>query len=418
MADHSTSPLSRRQFASLVGRFGLTSVAMGLAALPKIGYSAEAGALEATSASIYKKRLAKPIRHQLRFGAAHFTRPGLEILPNGSLNFIADLEERTDGEIRVEYIGGNQLCRELACTKMCINGEIDIFSASTQNASAGAPYFNIFDFAYMWPSRAAVYHFLYHPKSEVLLREPLRKYHGLQMLFSHAELRSFMMGLKYKDADPLDTVASLKGAKVRVTGTQLGRITMKLLGLKPVPVAWSDTLRAMQVGALDGAETWSSAVPYGNWGDVVAQDVHSNFIAGNAMTAMNQARFQSLEPRLQDAVMESAFLSQINVQKTSEAKLLSVTGISDPPLPGSYYAERRIRNVFWSDAEIEKARQLSSPRHNPQPWENWRQRLNHMAGGVDVYEELYSIANDPIANVEAVDIEPRRWWKQVYGESV
>ncbi|MEH6628239.1 MAG: TRAP transporter substrate-binding protein DctP [Motiliproteus sp.] len=411
MRGSDSKPISRRQFAAMIGRYGMTSVALGMAALPRLGYSLEQPALEATSASIYKKRHGKSVRHQLKFGAAHFTRPGLEILPNGSLPFIADLEERTDGEIRVEYFGGNQLCRELACTKMCINGEVDFFSASTQNASTAAPYFNIFDFAFLWPSRASLYYFLYHPRSEQLLREPLRKFHGLQMLFSHAELRSFMMGLKYKDAPVLDTVAALKDAKVRVTGTQLGRITMKLLGMKPVPVPWSDTLKALEMGALDGAETWSSAVPYGKWGQVIAQDVHSQFIAGNAMTAMNLKSYQSLSTELQSAVMESAFLTQINVQKTSEAKLLKVTGISDPPLPGSYYHQHNIRNVYWSEQEMGKARQLTSPRHNPEPWAKWRERLNRMAGGVDIYDELYSIAREPLAGKDALDIEPRRWWK-------
>ncbi len=156
MSGSHSSPISRRQFATMIGRYGITSVALGLAALPGMGYSLEKPALEATAASIYKKRHAKTVRHQLKFAAAHFTRPGLEILPNGSLQFIADLEERSDGEIRVEYTGGNQLCGELACTKMCINGEVDFVSASTQNSAAGAPYFNIFDFAYLGPSRAAL----------------------------------------------------------------------------------------------------------------------------------------------------------------------------------------------------------------------------------------------------------------------
>ncbi len=403
--------ISRRQFALLTSRYGLMTVVMAAAALPVLGYPATDQALIATAGSVYKKRFNKKPRHALRFGAAHFTRPGLEILPNGSLPFVADLEERTDGEIRVEYIGGNQLCRERDCTRMAIQGEVDFFSASTQNASAEAPYFNILDFAFLWPSRASLYYFLYHPRSELLLREPLRKFHHLQMLFSHAELRGFMMGLKYRDAADVSTLAGLRGARVRVTGTQLGRIAMSLLGMQPVPVPWSDTLHALRTGAIDGAETWSSAVPYGSWGPVISQDVHSRFIAGTAMTSMNHDSYQRLSPALQAAVMESAYLTQVNIQKTSEAKLLSVTGISDPPLPGSYYHQHDIRNVIWSETEMQQAVELASPRFNPEPWEVWRQRLNRMAGNIDIYSELYRLARELPAGVSAVDVESRRWWK-------
>lgn len=411
MRQAAATGISRREFNRFVGRFGLTSVMLAYASLAKIGYAESDKALEATSHSVYKKRYGKKARHQLRFGAAHFTRPGLKILPNGSLTFVADLEERTDGEIRIEYIGGNQLCRELQCTTQCINGEIDIFSASTQNASTAAPYFNIMDFAYLWPSRASLYHFFYHPESEALLRAPLRKFHRLQFLFSHAELRGFMMGKKYAGKPALNTVAALKGSKVRVTGTQLGRISMKLLGLQPVPVPWSDTLNALRVGAIDGGETWSSAVPYGAWGPVITQDIHSRFMAGNAMTSMNMDRFEQLNNELQQALLESAYLTQIDIQKTSEAKLLQVTGISDPPLPGSYYAEYGIKNVIWSPKELQTAEQLSAPRFNPKPWEKWRERLNRMSGQSDIYQKLYDLARELPQDTSAVDVEPRRWWR-------
>lgn len=406
-----SNTISRREFTRLAGRFGATTVMLALAGLPQRGDAATEKALQATSASLYKKRFSKAPRFKLRFGAAHFTRAGLDILPNGSLAFIADLEERTDGEIQVEYLGGNQLCNELQCTKMCINDEIDFFSASTQNASAGAPYFNVLDFAYLWPSRASMYHFFYHPDSEPLLREPLRKYHHIEFLFAHAELRGFMMGLKYSDQPLLTTLEDLQGAKVRVTGTQLGRITLKLLGLQPVPVPWDNTLHALRVGAIDGGETWSSAVPYGGWGPVITQDIHSQFMAGNAMTGMSSKSYNRLGPELQQAVKESAYLTQINIQKTSEAKLLSVTGISNPPLPGSYYAEHGINNVIWSPAELEKAKRMSAPRHNPEPWNKWRERLNRMAGGIDTYEHLYQLARELPEQVHAVDVEPRRWWR-------
>src|SRR5690606_41854907 len=110
-------------------------------------------------------------------------------------------------------------------------------TASTQNSAGAAPYYNVLDFAYMFPSRAAQHYFFYHPKSEALLREPLRRLHNVQFLFTHCELRGLMMGSKFKDKPPVTKVSELAGTKNRVTGTQLGRIAMELMDLGPVPLA-------------------------------------------------------------------------------------------------------------------------------------------------------------------------------------
>ncbi|MCG7533428.1 TRAP transporter substrate-binding protein DctP [Pseudoalteromonas sp. OOF1S-7] len=403
--------VSRRDFFALAGRFGLSSVFLAWSDLLAAGEAISEKSLQITTGSVYNKRFKKKAKFNLRFGAAHFTRPGLSIIPNGSLPFVADLEERTDGEIRVEYIGGNQLCREVACATACINGTLDFFSASTQNASTAAPYFNILDFPYLWPSRAALYYFFYHPQSEVLLRAPLRKYHNLEFLFSHAELRGFMLGLKYKNKPKVMNLKALQGAKIRVTGTQLGRISMKLMGVQPVPVPWSDTLKALEVGALDGAETWSSAVPYGNWGNVISQDVQCQFMAGCAMTSMNRTRFEQLGSDLQQAVRESAYLTQRDIQKSSECKLVTVTGITEPPLPGSYYHQHSIRNAIWTPEERLRTEQSIAPKFNPAPWVKWRLRLDRMANNLDIYGELYQLARQiPLAQ-NATDLEARRYWK-------
>ena len=223
--------ISRRTFYKLAGTYGLTSVMLGWLVLGRSGIFASIEALAASASAIYKKRYRKKAKYNLKFGAAHFTREGLKILPNGSIPFVEDLEERTEGEIRIEYMGGNTLCREVDCAKRCVKGEIDFFSASTQNASAALPYLNVLDFGYLWPGRASQYHFLYHPASETLLREPLRRLHGIQFLFTHCELRGVMMGLKYKDKPPILTMEGLKGSRIRATGTQLGRIAMKLMGI-------------------------------------------------------------------------------------------------------------------------------------------------------------------------------------------
>lgn len=400
--------ISRRDLFKLAGTYGLSSTLMGAAAftgamsLPDLARAVE---------STYKKRYSKPAKYNLKFGASGFNDRNLLIERAGCLEFARDLEERTDGEIRIDFIGDNQICGQLNCVKKTQLGVIDIYAASTQNSAGGAPYLNVLDYAYMFPGRASQYHFLYHPDSQKILRDPLEKMHGLKFLFSHCELRGIQLGMKYADKPKITKIEQLFGTKNRVTGTQLGRIAMELLKLNPVPIAWEETLDGLKQGLIDGAETWASAVAYANMSPVVSQSIDLKFFCGTEHTSMSAKVFDSLDAHLQEAVMESAYLAQVQVQAANEAALVKTVGFSDPQLPNTLFVENNVRPCFLSDDEIKKAEQMCSPEFNPDPWNAWRERLNKWAGGIDTYSAIHKIAREVPADMRPENVEPRRWWK-------
>ena len=400
--------ISRRDLFRVAGRYGLSST---LLAAGSFGGAMSLANLASAAESTYEKRFAKPAKYTLKFGAAGFNAQNLLIERAGALEFARDLESRTDGEIRIEFIGDNQICSQTSCVEKTQQGITDIFAASTQNSAGGAPYLNVLDYAYMFRNRADQYHFLYSPKSQALLRDPYEKRHGLKFLFSHAELRGIQLGLKWEDRDTVTSIDQLAGTKNRVTGTQLGRIAMKALNLNPVPVAWEETLDGLKQGLIDGAETWASAVAYANMAPVVSQSVHLNFFCGTEHTAMSASVFDSFGGELQDAVMESAYLSQVHVQAANEAALVKTVGQSDPQLPNTIFAKNNVRNAFLSAAEIRKAEEMCSPEFQPQLWEQWRERLNGWSGGLDTYQEIYDEVRTIDGDTLPENVEPRRWWK-------
>ena len=402
--------VTRREFYKIIGTFGLTSTLLGLSELTSFNCLPSSKALANSASDVNVNRYKKKPRFQLKLGTSQNAETLLKTRM-GTLSFISDLESRTDGEVRVEFVGSNKLCNELTCVKLCQEGDVDIFTTTTQNAAHRAPYMNVLDFPYLWPGRAAQYHFFYHSKSEKLFREPIRKFHKLQFLFTHCALRGIMMGKKFKDQPKIMTIKELEGKKLRVTSTQLGRIAMKLLGTNPVPVAWKDTLRALQIGAIDGAETFSSACAHGMV-KAVTQDIHCNLFAGNAHTSMNLNTFENLDAYLQDAVMESSYLTQVQTQNANEAALTNIIGITDPPLAGTIYDKYGVKNCIWPHEELAKAEQMVSPKYNPDPWKKWIERLSRMAKVDNIFEELYSIARQLPETTIPLDVEPRRWWKR------
>ncbi|MDC0948959.1 TRAP transporter substrate-binding protein [Gammaproteobacteria bacterium] len=400
--------VSRRDLLQLGKQYGLSSLALGAATLTGgVTLSQVASAAE----SSYEKRFGKEPKHTFKLGASGLNARNLLIERAGVLQFARDLEARTDGEIRVEFIGDNQICGQLSCVEKTQLGIVDMYAASTQNSAGGAPYLNVLDYAYMFPSRAAQYHFLYSPESMKLLREPLEKRHGLKFLFSHCELRGIQLGQSFADKPMVTKVEDLFGTKNRVTGTQLGRIAMQLLNLNPVPVAWEETLDGLKQGLIDGAETWASAVAYANMAPVVSQSVDLKFFCGTEHTSISAKVFDSLEASLQDAVMESAYLAQVQVQAANEAALINTVGFSDPQLPNTIFAQEGVKCSFLDDAQIKIAEEMCSPEHNPEPWAPWRERINNWAGGIDTYTEIHRVAREIPADTLAENVEPRRWWR-------
>jgi len=399
--------VSRRDFFRIAGTYGLSST---LLAAGTFGGAMTAANLAAAAESTYNKRFAKEPKYMLKFGAAGFNQQNLLIERAGCLEFARDLESRTDGEIRIEFIGNNQICGQLSCVEKAQQGIIDIYAASTQNSAGGAPYLNVLDYAYMFRSRADQYYFMYSPESQRILRDPFEARHGLKFLFTHAELRGIQMGQSFADKPTVTRLEDIMGTKNRVTGTQLGRIAMNALNLNPVPVAWEETLDGLKQGLIDGAETWASAVAYANMSPVVSQSVDLRFFCGTEHTAMNASTFDSLGGELQDAVMESSYLSQVHVQAANEAALVNTVGFSTPQLPGTIFAENDVRIANLSDEEIRKAEEMCSPEFQPQLWEQWRERINGWAGGIDTYQDIYNeVRNNP--HTLAENVEPRRWWK-------
>ncbi|MEM8876591.1 MAG: TRAP transporter substrate-binding protein [Pseudomonadota bacterium] len=401
------SAISRRDLFRLSGQFGLSST---LLAAGSLGGVVSLASLAKAAESTYEKRFAKEAKHTLKMGAAGFNPQNLLIERAGVLEFLRDLESRTDGEIRVEFIGNNQICNQLSCVEKTQQGIVDMYAASTQNSAGGAPYLNVLDYAYMFRTRADQYYFLYSPESQRILREPFEKRHGLKFLFSHAELRGIQLGLSWEDKETVTSIEQLFGTKNRVTGTQLGRIAMNALNLNPVPVAWEETLDGLKQGLIDGAETWASAVAYANMSPVVSQCVDLRFFCGTEHTAMKASVFDGLSGELQDAVLESSYLAQVHVQAANEAALVNTVGFSTPQLPDTIFAQNNVRMANLSDAEIKKAEELCSPEYQPQLWEQWRERINGWAGGIDTYQDIYNeVRKNP--HTLAENVEPRRWWK-------
>jgi TRAP-type C4-dicarboxylate transport system substrate-binding protein len=398
------SGVSRRDFMRISRQYGLAAT---YAAVAGMGGIFSADALAQTVNTVYEKKFAKPAKHVLKFGTI-YRWEHTKIQRGGVWEFAQDLEERTDGEIRVEILGSNSVCAEPVCIQKTLQGVLDIGGASTQNASGIVPWLNALDFPYMFQSNGQIYHFLFHPASEKLFRKVYREKYKLETLWIMCEMRHLFMGLKWKDKPPITSVTQIAGTKNRVTNTQLGRIAMQLMQLNPVPVAWVETLDAMKSGLIDGMETWPTATTAFNITPVTSQMVGLNFIPGTEHHAIRTQTLDKLGDRLRDAVMESAFQAQARVMYNNEAALLSVSGWMPNPPPDTIFGKYGVKMNFFSDEAFKEAEEMANATR-PE-YATWHEKLNGIAG-FSVYDEMLPVVREYPREKLAIDVEPRRWWK-------
>ncbi len=400
------SRLARRDLFRLAKVYGWSSIflAAGVLAGP-FTFARLAAATQRTHA----RRTAGKPRIILNYGVASVGGNVYQVEMSGCPQFVRDLEERTNGEIRVEMIDRFRVCNQLDCVKRVQQGIIDLYFSSTQNSAGAAPYFNVLDFPYLFPSRASQYYFFYHPKSEALLRAPLRKHHGIHFLFTSCRLRGLMMGRKWAARPPIRRLKALTGLKIRVTASDLGKLALEQFGVKPLPLAWSETAGALKHGLVDGMETWASAAA-AVMPEVLSQVIDLRLYSGNGHTAISAKVFDTLPGHLQDAVMESAYHTQIFCQLAGEASMVNTIGASKPQKPGTILASHNVRFIRLTPQELKKAEQLCAPNANPAPWEEWRTKLNAMAGNFDVYSTIYETAREIPGDTMAEDVVARRWW--------
>ncbi len=403
--------LTRRQFNRLLGAYGATVACSVVARAARAGEPLEYRMLaqRAESAAKSEAKSAAQAQVMLRFGISGHTPATMQVLRLGLPEFKDDLAKRTNGAVGVELLGGNAICTELTCIQKTLAGTVHGYNSSTQNAARTVPFFNCLDFPFLFPSRASMFHFFYDPRSEALLRKPLRERFNVEFLWTSCELRNLYMGLAWRDKQRVRRPEDIKGSKIRVTGSDLGRTAVSLFGANAIPLDWAETLEGLKSGVVDGQETSSAAAAAYNMGAVTSQDVGVEFFAFTEHTAMDARVFAKLESAVQRAIRESAFVAQQFTQREIEKSLAETIGMQDPPKPGSIWAKNNVKvNVLTKD---EKAAWIAkaSPQANPKPYEAWRERITKL-GGTDVYGEIYKIAREIPETTRAEAVPAKRWW--------
>ncbi len=199
--------------------------------------------------------------------------------------FIADLEARTNGKVKISYFPGGSLLKAPATIKGVETGIADIGLAHIEYTAGRFPVMEACElplgFASGWVANQIMNDFFnkFKPK----------EFDGLKILWWHANAPSVLITKK-----PVRTLEDLKGMTIRAPGL-MGDI-IKAMGATPAPTPVMETYDAISKGVVDGVFTPFETLKTFKFAEVakfvtVAAPIGTSY---PFFIAMTQKRYESL----------------------------------------------------------------------------------------------------------------------------
>lgn len=177
----------------------------------------------------------------------------------GDEKFAQLVEQKTKGKIKIQVYFGGQLGNENDVVEQCKLGVIEFIRVSTAPVITVYPEIGVFAMPYLFRSQEHQWKVLNSSIGKHFLEaaEPV----GLVGLgYFEAGVRNFYAN------KPINSLADLKGMKIRVQPAPVPVAMVKALGAIPTPIAYGEVYSALQTGVVEGAEnnypSWVSAGHY------------------------------------------------------------------------------------------------------------------------------------------------------------
>ncbi len=202
-------------------------------------------------------------------------------------DFIADVEKRTNGRVKIQYFAGGSLVKAPRMYEGVVTGIVDIGLAHVEYTPGRFPVTEICDLPLGYPSgwvaNQVVNDFYHHFQP--------KEWNKVHILWMHASNPNVVISKK-----PVKSLADMKGLTIRAPG-RVGN-TIKALGATPAPTPIMEVYDGIAKGVLDGVNTPYETLRTFRFAEV-AKHVTASWQVGNLYTfyvAMNKDKYNSLPP--------------------------------------------------------------------------------------------------------------------------
>lgn len=219
----------------------------------------------------------------------------------GAAKFKEIVEQKTNGKIKVELYPNGQIGQDKELLEKMKLGAIEGGVIGTEPLATWAPKIQVINLPYLFKDRDTAYRVLDGKiGDEIFAEQP--KQNGIRLLaYFENGYRNFTNNVR-----PINTVADLKGLKIRVSNSPVSISIVKALGANPTPMGFGEVYTALEQKVVDGQENPLALIDSSKFYEVQKYLAITNHIYSPCVLLVSEKFYQSLPEDLQKAVVEAA----------------------------------------------------------------------------------------------------------------
>lgn len=227
--------------------------------------------------------------------AQDITTQGMEVMKK-------IVEERSSGKIKLNLYPASQLGPSLEQMEMVADGSIDLFIEANFVSTFGVPDSNSSTGYFQVKDRSQFRKVVESDLTKEWYAEFLRL--NNTRIIANNWYRNWASIISKK---PIQTLEDMKGLKIRIPQVEISIRQWASTGCTPTPVAYSETLLALQQGVVDAAWLTQDAMYTMGFYEVAKYIFECRSFTDCLMIYMNEDRYQSITPAQRDLILTAAY---------------------------------------------------------------------------------------------------------------
>lgn len=210
------------------------------------------------------------------------------------------LKEKTNGELVLKLFPDSTLGNAQAMISGVRGGMIDMEMSGSNNFAGLAPVMNLLDVPFLFRNTAHAHKTLDGKVGDELKKDLEPK--GLKVL---AYWENGWRDVTNSRA-PVKTPADLKGLKIRTNNSPMNIAAFRIFGANPIPMPFAEVYTGLETRTIDAQEHPINVVWSAKFYEVQKYLTLTHHAYSPLLVVINKAKFDSLNPQFQEALLSSA----------------------------------------------------------------------------------------------------------------
>jgi TRAP-type transport system periplasmic protein len=222
------------------------------------------------------------------------------ILDRGNTMFSELVTERTNGEVTVNFIAGEQLGTDIDVIQAMMQGSVHLYGDVVEWYGNWVDDFNIMSWGFTFDGNDHMQAFL---DSDIYaeLAEKLREEQGLRILAAAPTQPRILFANR-----PVQSPDDLAGLKMRVPEIRAYLLLWQTLGTQPSRLAWGEIYLGLSTGTVEAAEGPVASAFASKLHQVAPNVMRTDHLVSTYHITINDETFQSLSPENQQILLDTA----------------------------------------------------------------------------------------------------------------